>query len=397
MALKPKVAPKLNAGKAKSEAKAAPKLAGKGKATKAAPKPKGKGEKVPTYDVGATLEFAGYSQEQENPIFTEGDRVLVVEKGKDDEQKTFYTIIAPGDKAAYDEDPESVNGDQVYAEELRKAPKVEVDPYALEIVHVEALDKVLEENGGDPLQAANYLQNAVVTNTLYLGGAIAELYKGQKFREYGDYADEEVDGKAKAGSGWDKFCQDNLGISGRKAFGLITIYSNYAKLNEVIDLDEVFSDKKIGWVKLEYAASVINEKNAAEIIEAAKEQSVSDFKSTITTDYKSADGGTRSGGPKIKRVTLKAAFFEDQADGVTYVLEQAQKQFGFSNIENTLEAIILQWAAQNLNESQNAKASQLKRKKQTELKKAGVDLTDVKERDAALEAVITGGEDGDEE
>lgn len=379
-------------------ASSGPKLAKAGKASK----PAAKGAKAaaePTFKEGQEVIFKGYADtENENPIFAEGDRLLILKKDKDDDNKAMYDAIRVEDKEAYDADPDSVDGDQVHGSEIEKAPKEEVDPYAINVVAVGRLDEVLAEHGGDPLEAAQSLQEEAAENLFLFGGLAAQLWAGKKFQEYGEYEDEEVDGKRKHGTGWDRFCRDQFNMGGRDVNRLMRVYQNMSGLD--LDWGSISRNKKIGYVKLEKIASVPNltQETANDLLARAEEVNVEDFKAIIRDEYVSdGEARTASTGPKVKRTTFNFKLFEDQAEGVKYVIEQGKKVTGIDDENQLFELIAMQWAQQHLSETAFTKARAEKRKAQNALKKTGVDISKLKEADAALEEHLTVEEEDDGE
>lgn len=366
------------------------------KAEKGAAKPKP--EKETSYKEQSVVQFAGYKSEQEDPMFEAGARVYIISKEKNEDQQTVYGIIAEADIDAYKADADSVDGDEVFASELTKAEVVPVDPFAIDIPETERLSELLDEHGGDALATGIAMQDEIAENMFYFGGVLGTLYKGAHFRTLGDYDDTVVDDKPKYGTGWDKFCQENFGMGGRKGDGLIRMYRQFAGLKD-LDLASLSKDKKLGWVKLERIATVITDSNAEELLEMARSNNVETVRETIKTDYVPAAGSgseSRTAGPRIKRLTTKFAFFEDQADGVEQILDLAQKQFGYSDASQTVEHILTEWASEHLGEAQYNKVRKAKKAKRKALKTAGVDIAEREAADAALEAAIAEAEGEDE-
>lgn len=371
-----------------------PKLAKAGKASK----PAAKGAKPaagPTYKEGAEVIFKGYGTAPDTPVFAEGDRLTIVAKGKDDNGAVIYDAVKTEDYEAYQADNDSVEGDQVHGAEIDKAPKEEVDPYAITVVSVGRLDEVLSAHGDDPLEAAKAMQDEAAENLFLFGGLAAQLYANRTFQTYGEYEDEEVDGKKKHGTGWDRFCRDNFNMGGRDVNRHVRIYTNMSSLTG-LDWSEISKNKKIGYVKLEKIAGVATQDNVTELLARAEELNVEDFRAVIRDEYVT-DGEARTGasGPKVKRTTFKFQLFEDQGEGVKYVIEQAKKTTGIEDENQLMELIFMQWAQANLSETAFTKARAEKRKAQTALKKAGVDISSLKEADATLEEHLADDSEGE--
>jgi hypothetical protein len=380
-AAKASTAPKLNKGKGTKPAKA----------TKGESKPK---EPKLNLKAGQEAEFVGYAEKPENPLFEPGDRLTVVEVGKNDDGQQVFSCVKSEDYAAYQEDAESVNGDELFATEIKKAEKLPVDPYAIELRADATLDEFVNENGGDPLKAAEAAIEQAQAAMFHLGGCIALLYAGQKFREYGEngeYDDDVVDGVTKTGSGWDKFCQEHFDMGGRKAHAMVQIYRNYNGLSDVLDLADIAADRKIGWVKLSAAANVITPENAEELVERMRSENVNEFRESIKTDYVdsgTSGGETRSSSQKVRRTTFKVAFFEDASVAVEEVITAAKKQLGTDDLGTVLEFIIMSWAADNLSDTAQKKVRSVRKTKLNDLKKQGVDTSDRVEHMTKLEAEI---------
>lgn len=396
---------------------AAPKTGPKLAAAKGAAKPaklatkveKPKAEKL-TVKVGDTVNFIGYKDrpEDQTPMFEPGQRLVLVNKDKDaDSGLTYFEAVLEEDAEAYKLTPDDVNGDQVYPAEIEKAEKAEVDVFAIPMITNDTLDEIVA--GYDsPLDAAKGLLEETAKNLFYLGGIYQMLFVGRAYLAYGDngegkpndYADDlDEEGVPKKQSGWNKFTQENFNEHGRAAIDKISIFRSFAGLLPQDKLEEIASDKKIGYVKLAAATKVVTADNVDEIVELARNSNVSDFKESIKTDYVEDKGTARTGGTssaKVKRTQIKLAFFEDQAASVDYVIAQAKKEFAIEDLNQVMERIIMEWAVQNLNEATVKKAKTAKKNKLKELKASGVDIKDRQEADSDLEEYLSRNEGAEE-
>lgn len=365
------------------------------KAEKGEAKPKG--EKEASFKVGQVVEFGGYKSEQEDPMFETGARVRIVTKEKNEDNQTVYGIIDENDWSEYEKDADGVEGDEVFATELKKAEIVPVDPFAIDIPETERLTEILADADNDVVVAGTKLQDAAAENLFFFGGVLGTAYKGAAFRALGDYDDTVENDKPKYGTGWDRFCQENFGLGGRKADGLIRMYRQFAGIPG-LDLKALSSDKKLGWVKLERIATVITADNAQKLLTDARDMNVEEVREMIRTDFVAGgEGGeSRTSGPRIKRVTVTARFFEDQAEGVVMVIGKAKDQFGYSTDEQALEHIIMAWANDHLDEKTVAKARKASKNKRKELKGAGVDISERETAAAKLDEAIASGSEGTE-
>ena len=396
-----KAAPKKAATKG-----AIAKSAKAGKATKGKAKPAAESEVK--FGVGDEVEFVKYAMDPgEDALFTEGDRLTVVSKEKNDDGAVVLGCVKSEDYAAYQEDPDSVAGEELSASEVKKAEKLPVDPFKFSLADDAALDSFVEENGGDLLEAGRAAVEAINRNTFMLGGVLTKLYFEQNFRSYGDegeYADDVIDGKPKTGSGWDKFCRENFEMDGRKGEAMIRIYRGFNGLGDVLDLEEISSDNKIGWVKLNAMAGVVTKDNAEELIELARGSNVGDFKNSIKETYVGSDGATsqsRDTGPRMKKVALRFAFFADQAEGVNVVIASVAKILGVDpekNLDQVMEHIIMVYASDHLSEGDQKKARSARKGVINDLKKQGGEgWKDRQQALVDLEARLAGGGEGEGE
>ena len=375
------------------------KPSGKAKPGKAAPKAAAKPKADPKWVVaGQVVEFVKYSTANDDPTFSEGDRLVIASLEKKD-GNTILNCVAESDYEAFQADPEDENviGDQLFVSDVKKAEKLPDDPYKFDITHVGRLDEILAENNGDPLAAWTSLNEDIQTSFFYQGGFITELYANKKFKEYGDYEDE-VDGdKVKHGSGWGKFCQEMLNMDGRKAHASMQVYRQFSAIPD-FDPDTIATG--VGWVKLQIMANSVNADNVEELVEKAKEISTSDFREVIRTEYatdREAQGTARQSAPKTKKTTFNFKLFEDAGEGVALVFAEAKKETGLTDDNQLLERIVMEWARDHLGDGMFAKARQAINKVQKRLKKEGHDVTELLERSAALDAYLASNEEEEAE
>lgn len=348
---KPVKAASAKAAKADTSTKKAKLSVVKGKDKKAA---KAKPEKAKTekakIEIGQILEFTGYVTEQDDPMFEAGDKVKVVDIEKDENGTTLYSCIKADDAEAYDEDPDSVEGDQLVAKELKAGKSKAVAkaaPEPVKVVNVGDMSKILKK--GDYIEVAHSLIDNINQNFFYLGGVLAHIFFENVFKETHE--------------DWDAFCQENFGFKGRKGRYWIDIYLTYSQLPG-FDVKQL---PDIGWSKAAELARYITEENQDELVELAKESNITDLKATLKTDYTS-EGVTSSGrqasrsSGKVKRVTYSFKLFEDQAEGVNLVLDEARKVLGIDDLNQVFEQIVMGWASENLSEAKAKKAQKLSAK-----------------------------------
>lgn len=361
----------------------APKLAGKAKTSAAKPKvaakPKAEAKPIAPFEDGQIVIFKGYAQANPDGLFTPEEELAVVGQREDNGQ-TFVALVKVAEYHAYKKDPEAVNGEEVAPAEIKRTKKSVEEPYHLPVVG--DMTKILNEDNGDPLAQAQRLYSQAAQNFFYLGGMFAKLWKetddtgNRLFTVY-----KSTDGKnyTNDNDGFAQFIGDHFNgaelIGGfRKVKYYISIYEAFASLPNA---GEVVADlAKIGWWKAALMASYVTEDNATALIEKAQEQSSKAFEATLKTEY-TTEGSTPQGKAAsratIKRTTFEFKLYEDQGEGVSYVLEAAKKQLGMSDLNAVFETIVMQWAESNLGDTAGKAKGKVEaaRKK---LVKAGVKL-----------------------
>lgn len=363
--------------------------------------PKAKAEKAPNFKEGQSLEFLGYTNANDEPVYQPGDRIVFISTEKNSDNQFVLNTVKEADYEAYKADPEDedVAGDQVFPAEVKKAEKLAVDPYAFQLVHVGKLDEILEQNDNDPLAAYTATREAAEESFFYMGGFIAELYKDRKFREYGDYEDETDGDKVKHGTGWAKFARDQLDMDARKAHASMQVYRRFSAIPG-FDPATIGAGSGLGWVKLQLMANTVTADNVEELIERAKDTPVEEFREVIRTEYvadREAQGTARQSAPKVKRVAFNFKLFEDQGEGVKLVFDTAKKETGITDENQLLERIVMEWARDHLSEAAFGKARSAKKRKLRDLKKAGHDVDDLMKSDQELDLALSGEEEEETE
>lgn len=185
-------------------------------------------------------------------------------------------------------------------------------------------------------------------NYFYLGGVLAHIFDERLHEKKYGYKGEDS---------FSQFCEEQFGFKARKAHYWIDIYRNFSRL-------ENFDEKKlgkIGWSKAALLGGYVTDDNVDELVKTAEKETVSELKETLKVDYVS-DGKTPSGrsasrtSNKIKRVTFTHQLFEDQAEGVSMILDSAKKQLGIEDPNQVFEHIVNEWAADHLSGATVTKA-----------------------------------------
>lgn len=359
MALKPKKKPTKSKGKTtKSKAK----------------KPAGR---KATYKAGQTVEFRGYVDNQDDPIFEEGE-VLSLTKVSKVKGEVRIEAVRLSDREKYDQDPDSVDGDELLSSEVKKVKAsvpavVKPEP---PLVDVGQLPELLKKHKGNILVTAHDLLEEVSKNFFYFGGLMAHAHRQKVFVKDEGFEDSK--------KGFYEFCKSEFNMDGRKVYTWIDIYLTFSNLPK-------FSEKKlagIGWSKAAELAKYATDENVDELVTLAKEKPITELQATLREEYVT-EGRTSSGrearsvsGGTIKRIAFAFKLFEDQADGVRLAIESACKTLGMDE-NQAFEHIVMEWASEHLTEKQAKAAKRAKGKKARQLKKDGVKVPTDEERLAA--------------
>jgi hypothetical protein len=175
---------------AKAAAQKAPPARGKAKpAAAAAKKPAAKASEVaaakpskPTvvFETGTLVKFNGYrsNMDKDEVVFAEGDILYIVEVEDESESGVLYSAINAKDIAAYNEDPDAVNGGQVAPAEVSELKGSALDKAQdtfMPIVVMDHLAELLAESDGDAIEVAISLNRAIQANYFWMGGALAQV------------------------------------------------------------------------------------------------------------------------------------------------------------------------------------------------------------------------------
>jgi hypothetical protein len=218
------------------------------------------------------------------------------------------------------------------------AAKVEEEAVEEGDPEVEALEqedaeivKLVEEAGDNLLGLAQELVEESAAQDYKLGGVLYHVQLGK--------AHHAQDERYKERGGFGLYVKEQLNIEYRKAMYLIDIYFKFNKFG--IDSAKVAA---LGWTKASKIASVMSEDNAAELVELAETNTVSDLSENIKANYKEV-GGTK--GERKKLVTFKFKLFEDSAEVVKTALENAAAALGYKKLDQAFEHVVTEWATEH--------------------------------------------------
>jgi hypothetical protein len=332
--------PKTPVAKAPPPAKKAPPVAAK------APKAKW------TPAVGDHVQFTGYpaGDERGNPVFEVGQVVIVADVREDEDRGQYFVVVADEATLEAYKRKEDVDGDELAIGEITqvKAPAVpkEAPPDPHDVLEYRDDDKLREMLAeGDPIDTALRVYNDIQKQFYYLGGLLAHVYKERKYVERG-YPDE---GQV-TNSGWEKFCNEVYGFSGRKGFELIQVFSRFSML-ENLDQEKL---ARVGSSKAVAMARYINQENVDELLDRAFNTPILELRKVLVNEYTDTSGKTPTGqsaqrqrtGPT--KLTLKYEVYEAQAEQIEMVINEARKDMGKATDGEILEHILTEWANEHL-------------------------------------------------
>lgn len=305
--------------------------------------------------VGTIVQFVGYEDARTDGIFEKGQQIFIVDSEIETDGTVLFSCIANDDLQEYNEDAESVAGEQLVAEEFTTVKKTKaakkstavvkaVLPPA-KVVNIGDLAKMLKK--ATPMALAHKLVETINESYFYLGGVLAHMELDGTYKEYNE--------------DWDAFCEEEFGFKGRKGHYLKDIYKVFSQLKN-FDIKQL---PGIGWAKAAELSRYITDDNQDDLMSLAQERNVVNLKATLKTDY-TTEGVTSSGrqasrdNGRAKRTTYDFKLYEDQAEGVNYVLAEASKQLGTEDMNQIFEQIVMAWGQENLAPTKVKKIEQVK-------------------------------------
>lgn len=144
-----------------------------------------------------------------------------------------------------------------------------------------------------------------------------------------------------AREGFARYCEQELGLSYRKAMYLAKTYASFCKVG--LTSDQFAS---IGWSKAKELASVVTEENKDQLIEMAQNSTVVDLIDNIKESYSSVSGTQQR--EVVKKVTFKFRLVEEAAASIKHFLETAKDSTGLDSLDAVFEHIVQEWAQEHL-------------------------------------------------
>lgn len=332
------------------------------------------------FNDGDIVVFKGYKKQPENVLFTEGEELAIV--GQSLEGDTIMlAAVKVADYHKFKEDAESVNGQQIMSDEVKRTNKTVPPLYHLPVIGDMSL---ILKSDSDPRDVAIHLYDQAERSYFYLGGILCKLYK-EKDGDTGksvftNYQNASGKGYEDSKEGFEAFVKDTFGddFGGfRKAQYTMSIYEAVSSLTNAASVIKELP--AIGWWKATKLAAHITDANAAALVKLAKDKSLTfkAFDETLKTQY-TTEGGITARGHQAARAVLKKTTFafklyEDAGAGVEYIMNAASKQMGISDLNQVFERITQEWASEHLGEIA-AKAQAAVDKKRRAAIKSGVKL-----------------------
>jgi hypothetical protein len=212
-------------------------------------------------------------------------------------------------------------------------------------------EEVLALINGDThiIQVAQELEAAAATSEYRLGGVLYHIKKNKSYLE--------VEGGAERygeKGGFELFLQDYFNIEYRKTMYLIDIYVAFTQAQIENPAEAVAA---MGWTKASKIARpmIENVEGAADLIELANNNTVADLSTAIKEQV--TVGGTREGGTKVTRTTLKFRLLEQDGVNTNSILEAVKSAQGHKDIGESLVFIVNDWASNNMPNTSKAAAA----------------------------------------
>ncbi len=283
------------------------------------------------YTVGSEVVFAGNADTTPEELQTlVGTVNHVVGVRHDVTDGLMYQLIRIEDKAAYTVDPSTVDVFEAVEQELTEyVPQRSVSVQNLldaEVILLPALQQIVAEHDNNYLETSRALFSRINENFFLLGGVLAQIKAQHLYLE--------------TGKDWKGYIEDTFGYKVRKAEYYIYIYQAFSRVPN-FDLQRLSA---IGWSKAAAIARYVNQDNAEELLATAESMPFTEVKKTLETTY--TDEGAvneQNQSSKIAKTTFTFRLFEDQANSVQFVLEEAKRHFQVDDLNDVFEQIVLAW------------------------------------------------------
>ena len=241
-----------------------------------------------------------------------------------------------------------------------KAKTKEAEPEAEETADADALPDLenedpevlaLIEGSEDLVEVAQSLESEVAVSEYRLGGILYHIKKDKAY--LGVENGEELYGPTVKG-GFAAFLRDYFNVEYRKAMYLIDIYVAFTMAGIENPAEKVAA---MGWAKAAKIARpmMADDSTPDDLIELASTHKLADLSEALKDSV--TVGGTREGGTKVERLTLKFRLLADEGASVNGVLEAIKEQHGLVDIGAALVWLCDEFTSQHVGEAaETAKA-----------------------------------------
>jgi hypothetical protein len=212
----------------------------------------------------------------------------------------------------------------------------------------------LVSGSNDLIATAQELESQVSSTEYQLGGVLFHIRKDKLHRNLADENGKVIEVYSEKG-GFEKFLDDYFQLGYRKAMNLIEIYVNFTLAGIEDPASKVAS---IGWTKASKIAKHLVQEgaNPEELVQLAEENTVTDLVTTLKEQV-TVGGTAGEGGQKVKRITFRFRYVEEEGNAIVTTLEKAKEQLGLKSTEEALAHIVTEWATANGGEQATGKAA----------------------------------------
>lgn len=219
-------------------------------------------------------------------------------------------------------------------EPVKQESATEAEGQAPEVINTAEVAQILHKSGNDPLAAAKAVKEAIDDNFFTLGGVLAHV---QRTRSYLNFVDQEGNKPYVGKEGFIKYCDEQLDISYRKAYFLISIYRKVTEKG----LDGKLLIK-LGWAKAAQLADYINAENEEYLVSYASEHTLEQVKDYVK-QVREGNGEAGNAGERVTKTVFRFSLVEDKGKTVADALEVAGQECGSDDINERFHYIVSQW------------------------------------------------------
>ena len=164
----------------------------------------------------------------------------------------------------------------------------------------------------------------------------------------GDYKGVD-DGSYDGEKGFERYCDEHVGIGYRKAMYLMKVYATFNKYgisSEVV--------AEIGWSKAAEISGSVDGENKDDLVQLARDNTVKDLKSEIKEIKAHKGEDTRK---VVKKTIFKFRIPEDSGKTIQGYLDRASEELEIKDLGELFEHIVSEWSTEHLDVSATKKSS----------------------------------------